>query len=62
MDTAFLIKFLGAIFAIMTPFVNLPMFLSLTDGMSLAEQRRAAINHVIRQKKWLLFQCWKTCR
>ena len=46
MDTAFLIKFLGAIFAIMTPFVNLPMFLSLTDGMSLAEQRRAALRTV----------------
>ncbi|MCR8550701.1 MarC family protein [Salipiger sp. P9] len=47
MDTAFLIKFLGAIFAIMNPFVNLPVFLSLTDGMDLAQQRRAALMTVV---------------
>jgi len=40
MDTVFLIKFAGAIFAIMNPFVNLPVFLSLTEGMTPAEQRR----------------------
>lgn len=43
MDSVFLIKFAGAIFAIMNPFVNLPMFLSLTDGMSSSEQRRTGL-------------------
>ena len=40
MDTVFLIKFAGAIFAIMNPFVNLPVFLSLTAGLTQPEQRR----------------------
>jgi len=40
MDTVFLIKFAGAIFAIMNPFVNLPVFLSLTADLTPAEQRR----------------------
>ncbi len=43
MDSVFLIKFAGAVFAIMNPFVNLPMFLSLTDDMSSAEQRRTGL-------------------
>ncbi|GHG95767.1 MarC family protein [Pseudodonghicola xiamenensis] len=43
MDMAFLIKFAGAIFAIMNPFVNLPMFLGLTSDMETADQRRAAL-------------------
>lgn len=46
MDSVFLIKFAGAIFAIMNPFVNLPMFLSLTDGMSSSEQRRTGLSTV----------------
>ncbi|MDK3017955.1 MarC family protein [Pseudodonghicola flavimaris] len=43
MDSAFLIKFAGAIFAIMNPFVNLPMFLGLTSDMAPGPQRRAAL-------------------
>ncbi|WP_417679020.1 MarC family protein [Pseudodonghicola sp.] len=43
MDMAFLIKFAGAIFAIMNPFVNLPMFLGLTNDMEMGEQRRTAL-------------------
>ena len=43
MDSVFLIKFAGAVFAIMNPFVNLPMFLSLTEGMKTAEQRRTGL-------------------
>lgn len=43
MDMAFYIKFFGALFAIMNPFVNLPFFLSLTDGQSPGEQRKTAI-------------------
>ncbi|MEM9394770.1 MAG: MarC family protein [Pseudomonadota bacterium] len=43
MDTAFLIKTFGAFFAIMNPFVNLPIFLSLTEGLSAAQQRRTAL-------------------
>ena len=31
-DTALLVKALGAFFAIMNPFVNLPVFLGLTAG------------------------------
>jgi len=42
MDTAFFIKALGALFAIMNPFMTLPVFLSLTDGASRAGQRRVA--------------------
>ena len=43
LDGAFLIKFAGAVFAIMNPFVNLPMFLSLTDGMAPGAQRRTGL-------------------
>lgn len=43
MDTVFLIKTFGAFFAIMNPFVNLPIFLSLTEELSAAQQRRTAI-------------------
>jgi hypothetical protein len=41
-DTALLFKALGAFFAIMNPFVNLPLFLSLTSGEDAAQQRRTA--------------------
>ncbi|MCA8880515.1 MAG: MarC family protein [Rhodobacteraceae bacterium] len=44
MDTAFLIKFFGALFAIMNPFVNLPIFLSLTAGRSPGEMRATALS------------------
>jgi multiple antibiotic resistance protein len=43
MDPVFGIKFFGALFAIMNPLTNLPIFLSLTGGMDLAEQRRTAL-------------------
>lgn len=43
MDDAFAIKFFGAVFAIMNPFVGLPLFLSLTGGASTGEQRRIAL-------------------
>lgn len=33
----------GALFAIMNPFINLPVFLSLTDTLTVAAQRRAAL-------------------
>ncbi|MBD3804667.1 antibiotic resistance protein MarC [Thioclava sp. L04-15] len=43
METALFIKAFGALFAIMNPFVNLPVFLGLTDGMERAAQRRTAL-------------------
>ena len=42
MDLSLLIKALGAFFAIMNPFVNLPIFLSLTAGQEPSQQRRTA--------------------
>lgn len=43
MDTTDLVKAFGAFFAIMNPFVNLPLFLALTAGFSVAQQRMLAI-------------------
>lgn len=43
MDTALLVKALGAFFAIMNPFVNLPLFLSLTQSQDASQQRRTAL-------------------
>lgn len=43
MDAALLVKALGAFFAIMNPFLALPMFLSLTTGYDLTRQRRTAV-------------------
>lgn len=43
MDTALLVKALGGLFAIMNPFVALPMFLSLTAGYDAARQRSTAV-------------------
>ncbi|MEM6385873.1 MAG: MarC family protein [Pseudomonadota bacterium] len=43
MDTAELTKAFGAFFAIMNPFVNLPIFLALTEGFTVAQQRTLAI-------------------
>jgi multiple antibiotic resistance protein len=43
MDSVFLIKVAGGLFAIMNPFSNLPVFLSLVDGQSDAEIRRTAL-------------------
>jgi len=42
-DPTFFIKVLSGLFAIMNPFLALPMFLSLTDGYDHALQRRTAV-------------------
>ena len=42
MEYALIIKAFGAFFAIMNPFVNLPIFLAMTDGFSIAQQRALA--------------------
>lgn len=43
MDIPFAAKFLGALFAIMNPFINLPIFLALTTTKTVAQQRRMAV-------------------
>lgn len=43
MDPALFVKAFAALFAIMNPFVALPMFLSLTSGMDAAQQRRTGL-------------------
>lgn len=43
MDTVFLLKVASALFAIMNPFANLPIFLGLTDGMETAQRQRIAL-------------------
>lgn len=43
MDNIELTKAFGAIFAIMNPFINLPIFLALTTGFTVAEQRSLAV-------------------
>ncbi|MDN5844446.1 MAG: MarC family protein, partial [Alcaligenaceae bacterium] len=43
MDLLFATKFLGALFAIMNPFLTLPIFLSMTADRSVAEQRGLAL-------------------
>lgn len=43
MDYAELTKAFGAFFAIMNPFVNLPIFLALTSGFTVTQQRTLAI-------------------
>ncbi len=47
MDTALLIKASGALFAIMNPFVALPMFLALTSDYDLRRQRQTAVKVAI---------------
>lgn len=42
-DKTELVKAFGAFFAIMNPFVNLPIFLALTTGFTVAQQRGLAI-------------------
>lgn len=46
MDTALAIKFFGALFAIMNPFTNLPIFLGVTEGATRAVQRQIAIKTI----------------
>ena len=42
-----IVKMFGVFFAIMNPFVNLPIFLSLTDGFGAAERKLLAIKVVL---------------
>ena len=46
-DLAFSIKVFSALFAIMNPVANVPVFLSLTEGMSDAERRRVGVTALI---------------
>ena len=43
MDHSFGLTFFGALFAIMNPLVNLPLFLALTNSYTAAEQRKTAL-------------------
>lgn len=43
MDQTYGLRFFGALFAIMNPLMVLPLFLSLTDRFTPAEQRRTAL-------------------
>ena len=43
MEFAFFVKVSGALFAIMNPFMYLPVFLSFTTGYNVPEQRKLAI-------------------
>ncbi|WP_170765545.1 MarC family protein [Ruegeria lacuscaerulensis] len=43
MDTTLAVGFFGALFAIMNPITNLPVFLSVTDGLTAADQRKVAV-------------------
>ncbi|OCC01689.1 antibiotic resistance protein MarC [Labrys sp. WJW] len=43
MDVTFAAKFLGALFAIMNPFINLPIFLSMVGTKPVAQQRGMAV-------------------
>ncbi|GAA6161089.1 MULTISPECIES: MarC family protein [Ruegeria] len=42
MDSTLTVGFFGALFAIMNPITNLPVFLSVTEGLSPADQRKVA--------------------
>lgn len=46
MEQTDLVKAFGAFFAIMNPFVNLPIFLALTTGFTVAQQRIMAVKIV----------------
>ena len=46
-DLAFSIKVFSALFAIMNPVANVPVFLSLTHGASDVERRRIAVTALI---------------
>ena len=43
MDYALFVKAFGAFFAIMNPFVNLPIFLAMTDGYTVGQQRSLSV-------------------
>ena len=46
-DVAFVIKVFAALFAIMNPIANIPVFLSLTEGASREAQRKVALTATI---------------
>lgn len=46
LDSEFFVEAFGALFAIMNPFLVLPMFLSLTDGATAGEQRATGLRVV----------------
>ena len=46
-DPAFVIKVFAALFAIMNPIANIPVFLSLTEGASREAQRKVALTATI---------------
>lgn len=46
MDITFAITFFGALFAIMNPFLTLPIFLAMTDGEEVKKQRVTAMQIV----------------
>lgn len=47
MESTLAVGFFGALFAIMNPVTNLPVFLSVTQDLSAAEQRKIAVKTVI---------------
>ncbi|WP_353309983.1 MarC family protein [Shimia sp. NS0008-38b] len=47
MTDNFAITMFGALFAVMNPFVNLPIFLGLTEDLSRAQQRKTALQITI---------------
>ncbi|MDP2580849.1 MarC family protein [Shimia thalassica] len=47
MSDGFAVSMFGALFAVMNPFVNLPIFLSLTEDQTRSDQRKTAIQVVI---------------
>jgi multiple antibiotic resistance protein len=47
MDTVFAVKLFGALFAIMNPVTNLPVFLSVTAGLPASSQRAIAFQVVL---------------
>ncbi|SDI72029.1 MarC family protein [Aliiruegeria lutimaris] len=53
-DLEFAIKFFGALFTIMNPITNLPVFLGVTEGASPQVQRAIAIDMIATGLKALL--------
>jgi multiple antibiotic resistance protein len=47
MDSVFAVKLFGALFAIMNPVTNLPVFLSVTAGLPASSQRAIAFQVVL---------------
>ena len=51
MDVSLFLHSMAGLFAIMNPFVALPMFLALTDGAAIREQRRAALRNSVPARR-----------